>query len=319
MGFGSYVARRLLLIIPTFFLLTILIFILVHLAPGDPLDVMGGMRPAPGWLKDEIRKNFGLDQPLYTQYIIWLSNALRGNLGYSYFSGQWIGVIISDLAWKTLELTLTSQLISIILAIALGVIAAVKKGSKIDNVLSVFSLFGYAMPVFWLALLFILFFALNLGLFPTSGYATIGQPFSLFDHLRYLILPVSVYVIHGVAYNFRLVRSAMIEVLSKPYIITARSKGLSERAVIYKHAFRNALLPVITALGMEMGFLLSGSVVLESIFAWPGLGRFIWNGALSRDYPAVMGSSFIIIIMVLIANVGTDIAYHIVDPRVEYE
>lgn len=319
MGLGSYVARRLLLAIPTFFFITILIFVLIHLAPGDPLEIMGGWRPVPDWLKNEMRKNFGLDQPLHIQYILWLSNALRGNLGYSYFSGQYIGIIISDLSLKTLELALTSQLISLTVAITLGVIAAVKQNSKIDSVLSTSALFGYAMPGFWLALLFVLAFSLYLGLFPTSGYSTIGKPFSIFDHLTYLVLPVSVNVVHGFAYLFRLVRSSMIEVLSKPYITTARSKGLSERIVIYKHALRNALLPVVTVVGMSMGFILSGSVIIESIFGWPGLGNFIYHGALSRDYPAIMGTSFVIVIMVLIANIGTDIAYSIVDPRVKYE
>jgi len=273
----------------------------------------------PAWLKDEIRRQFGLNRPIYEQYFIWLANAIRGNLGFSFASGQFIGVIISDLAWKTLELTLTAQLVSLLIAIILGVIAAQKQNTTIDTVLSSISLFGWAMPLFWLALLMMLTFGLQLNWFPTSGYSTIGQPFSIVDHLGYLVLPVTTMVVSGWAYLFRLVRSSMIEVLSKPYITTARSKGLSERVVIYKHALRNALLPVITVVGITMGGLLGGSAIIESIFAWPGLGRFIVGSAMSRDYPAIMGTSMIIAILVLISNLGTDIAYSLIDPRVQFE
>jgi peptide/nickel transport system permease protein len=222
------------------------------------------------------------------------------------------------LALNTLELTLIAQIVSLAISIILGVIAAVKQNTLFDNVLSSLSLFGYAMPIFWLALLMILTFSLNLNWFPTSGYSTIGIPFSLVDHLRHLALPISTMVIHGWAYQFRLVRSSMIEVLNKPYIITARSKGLSERIVIYKHALRNALLPVVTVVGLTLGFLLGGAAIIETIFAWPGLGRFIVNSAYTRDYPAIMGTSMIIAIMVLLSNLCTDIAYSIIDPRVKY-
>lgn len=319
MGLGSYILRRLLFAIPTFLFITLIIFTLAHLAPGDPIEIMVTTRPMPAWLKDEIRSQFGLNKPIYEQYFIWLANALRGNLGFSFSSGQFIGVIISDLAWKTLELTLTAQLVSLLIAIILGVIAAQKQNTIIDTLLSSISLFGWAMPLFWLALLMMLTFGLQLNWFPTSGYSTIGQPFSIFDHLGYLVLPVTTMVVSGWAYLFRLVRSSMIEVLSKPYITTARSKGLSERVVIYKHALRNALLPVITVVGITMGGLLGGSAIIESIFAWPGLGRFIVSSAMSRDYPAIMGTSMIIAILVLLSNLGTDIAYSMIDPRVQYE
>jgi len=319
MGLLSYVARRLLLAIPTFFFTTLIIFLLAHLAPGDPIEVMSAWKPIPTWLKGEIRRSFGLDKPLYIQYFIWLSNALQGNLGYSYISGQWIGAIILSLAWNTIELMLTAQIVSLIVAVVLGVIAAVKQNSPIDAAISTLSLFGYSMPTFWLALLLIYVFSLNLGLLPTSGYSTVGQPFSLLDHLRHLILPVATMVINNSAYLLRLVRSSMIEVLSKSYIITARAKGLRERTVIYKHAFRNALLPLVTVVGISMGFLLGGSVIIESIFAWPGLGRFIMQAAISRDYPSIMGTSMIIVIMVLLANISVDIAYGIIDPRIRYE
>jgi peptide/nickel transport system permease protein len=318
MGLGSYIARRLIIVIPTFIFITLLVFALIHMAPGDPIRLMLATRPAPQWLIDQIRTNLGYDKPVYVQYFLWLSRLFQGDLGYSFQSGVHVSTLLQAKIWKTLELMLFARAISIILAVFFGVISAVRHYSTLDNVVSTVSLFGYAMPSFWLALLSILILSLGLGWFPTSGYISPGTEYNIWDHIHHLILPVSVIAVSETAYLFRIVRSSMLEVLNQDYIMTARAKGVSEWMVIYKHALKNALMPVITIIGIQMGFLLSGSVVIEQIFAWPGLGRFTVEVAQARDYTSLMGVTIVLAIMVLIANVITDITYAVIDPRVQY-
>jgi len=318
MGLGSYIARRLLVAIPTFLFITLLVFTLIHLAPGDPIRLMLATRPAPQWLIDEIRRNLGYEKPIYVQYFLWLNRLFRGDLGYSFQSGVHVSTLLSAKIWKTVELMLCARALSIVVAVVFGVITAVRHYSILDNVVSTFSLFGYAMPSFWLALLSVLIFSLSLGWFPTSGYISPGTEYNIWDHIQHLILPVTVIAVSESAYLFRIVRSSMLEVLNQDYIMAARAKGVGEWMVIYKHALKNALMPVITIIGIQMGFLLSGSVVIEQIFSWPGLGKFTVEVAQARDYTSLMGVTIVLAIMVLIANVVTDIAYATIDPRVQY-
>ena len=318
MGLGSYIVKRLLIAIPTFFFITVLVFTLIHLAPGDPIRLMLATRPAPQWLIDEIRQNLGLDRPIYEQYFLWLNRLFHGDLGYSFQSGVFISTLIKAKIWKTVELMLCARVLSVVVAVIFGAITAVKHYSALDNVISTISLFGYAMPSFWLALLSILVLSLYLGWFPTFGFISPGTEFDIWDHLRHLILPVGVITLGSTAYLFRIVRSSMLEVLNQDYIMVARAKGVSEWMVTYKHALKNALLPVITIIGIQMGYLLSGSVVIEQIFAWPGLGSFTVEVALARDYNSLMVVVILIAIMVLIANLATDITYAAIDPRVHY-
>jgi peptide/nickel transport system permease protein len=326
MGLRDYVIRRLIVIIPTFFLITLIIFSLIHLAPGDPIDIIyrgphSGLLPAE---KEILRVEWGLDQPIHIQYFSWLSKMLQGNLGFSYINQMSVSNVIIMKIPLTLELMLAAEIISIVVAIVLGVIAAVKHHSIYDAVSSVGALAGYSTPDFWLALMMMLLFSLWLKWFPSSGHQTVGIVFAtpfeaLFDHMKYLILPAVALVVGYTAYLFRMVRSAMLEVLTQDYIMTARSKGVKEWVVIYKHALRNALLPVITYVGYSVGFLLSGAAVIEEIFEWNGLGQLMVASTEVRDYPTLLGLSVFIAIMVLVANLCSDVAYAMIDPRIRYD
>lgn len=327
MTLRTYIIRRVLIIIPMFLISTIIVFSLIHLAPGDPIDLLyrASGHPPPPEVIEQVRKNLGLDQPIYIQYFMWISRMLRGDFGISYHGrmmGQPVITLISSRITPTLELMLTALFVSLVLSVVLGVIAAVKHYSIFDNICSLVALFGYSMPSFWIALILILILSLHLGLFPIFGANTSPSPTDplvyFIDHVWHLILPVSVVSTLNTAYLFRLVRSSMLEVLRHDYITTARSKGLNERIVIFKHALKNALLPVITFVGLSIGFILTGAVVVETIFSWPGLGQLLVNFALGRDYSGIMGLSMIIILMVYFANLCADIAYAMIDPRIKY-
>ena len=324
MTLKTYVIRRLILVIPTFFLISIIIFTLIHLAPGNPAQAMFSGRPVDPEVYQRAVRKLGLDQPIPVQYVKWLSTLLQGDLGYSYVSYRPVIDMVGERIPHTLELMLTAEIVSVTIAIVLGVIAAVKQYSLVDALSSLGAIIGYSTPNFWIALVAIMFFSVQLGWFPISGTQTLGVTFAspfhaLLDHLKHLILPTSILVLGWTAYLFRMVRSSMLEVLRQDYITTARAKGLRERTVIYKHALRNALLPVVTYEGYSIGFLLGGAAVIESIFGWPGLGRFMVIMAQVRDYPTLMGFGMTVAIMVLLANLCADIAYAIVDPRIRYE
>jgi len=324
MGLRDYVIRRLILIVPTFFLISLIWFALIHLAPGDPVQAMVAGHPVDRELMEQLRRELGLDQPLPVQYGIWVSRLLTGNLGYSYISKETVWNLISYRIPYTLEVMLVGEFLSLIIAIVLGVIAAVKNGSLVDASCSVGAIFGYSLPNFWAALMALMIFSRWLGWLPSSGPQTPGMEFSspfaaLADHLQHLILPISIILLTWTAYLFRIVRSSMLDVLRQDYVTTARAKGLRERIVIYKHALRNALLPVVTYEGYALGFMLGGEAVLESIFAWPGLGSFMVDSARNRDYTSLMGLGSIIAIIVLVANLSADIAYALVDPRIRYD
>lgn len=325
MTLRTYVTRRLLVIIPTFFFITLMIFAIIHLAPGDPARVLIGERGliAPEQF-EEFRRRLGLDEPIYVQYFIWLGRLLQGNLGYSFVNNRPVNSLIGERIPNTLELVLAAEIVSVIIAVVLGVIAAVKHYSLTDAFASVSALMGYSTPNFWLAVMAILLFSVRLGWLPTCGTTTLGLTFStpfdaLADHLKHLVLPAGVLVVGWTAYLLRMVRSSMLEVLEQDYIITARAKGLKERVVIYKHALRNALLPVITYEGYSIGYLFGGAAIIESIFAWPGLGQFMVDSALIRDYPTLMGLSVIIALSVLFANLLADVSYALADPRIRYD
>ena len=325
MTLRTYVTRRLLVIIPTFFFITVMLFAIIHLAPGDPARVLIGERGLiPPDQFEELRRRLGLDEPIYVQYFIWLGRLLQGNLGYSFVNNRPVKNLIGERIPNTLELVLAAEVVSVIIAVVLGVIAAVKHYSLTDAFASVSALMGYSTPSFWLAVMAILLFSVRLGWLPTCGTTTLGLTFStpfdaLADHLKHLVLPAGVLVVGWTAYLLRMVRSSMLEVLEQDYIITARAKGLKERVVIYKHALRNALLPVITYEGYSIGYLLGGAAIIESIFAWPGLGQFTVDSALIRDYPTLMGLSVIIALSVLFANLLADVAYALADPRIRYD
>jgi len=324
MTLRTYVIRRLILVVPTLLLISIAIFSIVHLAPGDIAHAIAGRRTPSREVMEQIRREYGLDQPIPVQYLTWLGKVVRGDLGFSYLNNAPVMSLIAPRIKYTAELMLVAEVVSMVIAIVLGVIAAVKHYSIVDALSSLGALIGYSLPDFWIALIAILVFSVRLGWLPIAGVSTVGiefpSPFhALLDHLRYLVLPASILVLGWTAYLFRMVRSSMLEVMRQDYILTARAKGLRERVVIYKHALRNALLPVITYEAFSMGFLLSGAAIIESIFGWPGLGQFFVLIAHRRDLPTLMGLTMIIAVMVLIANLCADIAYAIVDPRIRYE
>ena len=323
MTLRTYIIRRLILIIPTFFFISIVIFTLIHLAPGDPIYAMIGRHPVSAEVMERLRADLGLDQPIPVQYIKWVSKLVQGDLGFSYVSYRPVITMIGEKLTRTLELMLIAEVVSILIAVSVGVIAAVKHYSLTDAACSLGALIGYSAPNFWVALLAILVFAVWLKLLPISGttsFIEFASPIeALLDHLRHLVLPTSILVLTWTAYLFRMVRSSMLEVLRQDYITTARAKGVKERVVIYKHALRNALLPVITYVGFSVGFLLSGAAVIENVFGWPGLGSFMVTIAEIRDYPTLMGLGMIIAIMVLLANLCADIAYALIDPRIRYD
>ena len=321
----TYLARRLILIVPTFFLITLIIFTLIHLAPGDPVSIMVGTNPKiTPEEKDRMIKEFGLDEPIAVQYVAWLTRLFRGDLGYSYAYHQPVWKLVSERVPRTLELMLITEVIGLALAIVLGVVCAVKPYTLTDGVCKLGALIGYSAPSFWLGLLAIALFALNLDWLPSFGVQDYSLTFptifdAWFDHLKHLILPVGILVFGWVAYLFRLVRSSMLEVLRQDYITTARAKGVRERIVIYKHALRNALLPVVTYEGYSLGFILAGASVIETVFSWPGLGKFWVNVAATRDFPTLMALSIIVALMILLGNLVTDVSYAIVDPRIRYD
>lgn len=324
-GLRDYTIRRILSSIPTLFGISILTFTIIHLAPGGPLRFSLALRgDIPVEYLLEIEHRLGLDKPIWMQYLIWLKNILTGNLGTSYIKEVPVIDLISLYAWNTIKLMFSAQILALIIAIPLGIISAIKQDSIVDNVSRFVSLFGVSLPTFWTGLMLIFLISVKLDLLPVFGSHTIGAIYSspidaFLDQASHMVLPVIVLAFSSAALITRLVRSSMLEVLRQDYIMTARAKGLRENIVVYKHALRNALLPVVTVTGMSMGFLLAGATVTETVFAWPGLGRFVVQCTFNRDYPAIMAITMIVALMVVLSNLITDLTYGFLDPRIRYE
>ena len=334
---GRYIIRRLLNLIPVLLGITLLVFAFLHLIPGDPAQVMAGQRANPETVA-ALREQLGLNKPLPLQYLLFLGNLVRFNLGYSIISGA---SIIQEIAarWPaTFELSVAAMLIALILGIPAGVLAAVRKNSPIDNLTMTASLIGVSMPVFWLGLLLIYLFAVNLqwlppglrlsqdaalNFKPITGFYVLDSLLQLNlkvlkDVLAHLLLPALTLSTISLAIVARITRSAMLEVLSQDYIRTARAKGVLERGVIFKHALKNALLPVVTIIGLQFGGLLAGAILTETIFSWPGIGAWIYDGILNRDYPVVQGGIVFVAVAFVLINLLVDISYALLDPRIQY-
>jgi peptide/nickel transport system permease protein len=319
---GGYVLRRLLISVPVLIGVTVLIFIFINVAPGDPVEMM--FPPIQGGVADEeykerLRERLGLNEPLPVRYLKWLREIATGNLGYSILTGRSVRSLIAVHLRSTLELALAAYLISLVVGVSFGVISALKQYGLFDYVFTVLSLASLSVPGFFLGLVFIYVFGVRLHLLPTSGMQTLGQPFSWGDHLLHLIMPAVVLGTALTATLARYARSSLLEVLGQDYVTTARGKGLKERVVVLRHAFRNAMLPVITILGLRLPFLIGGAVIIEQVFVWPGMGLLTVRAVLEKDYPVLMGVSLLIAIVVLLGNLMTDIAYAYVDPRIRYE
>jgi len=310
----GYIVRRLVALVPTLLLVSTIVFAIMHTIPGDPIDVMYGAEGISVEVRAAVERKLGLDQPIAAQYVRWLGRLMIGDWGFSFINGQPVfGTIIQKLP-ATLLLAVSSMLIALLISTPLGIVAAINRNTGIDYMAMVFALLGISIPGFWMAIMLVLVFALRLRWLPSIGFVSpIESPF---DALKHLLLP-SVALGTSLAGTFtRLIRSSLLEVLGQDYVRTARAKGQTERTVILGHALRNAIIPVVTVIGMWFGFLLAGSVVIETIFAWPGVGQLLVNSILSRDYPVVQNVVLIVSISFVLVNLAVDILYTFLDPRI---
>jgi peptide/nickel transport system permease protein len=316
----TFLARRLIQGIFALFIITILCFILTRLS-GDPMSQYANKPGITPEARQQIRIKLGLDKPIHVQYIRWLEQALQGNLGDSLFSHQPVSLLISQRLPMTLILMLTAEIITIFISLALGILSAVRQYSFTDNLITSLSFIGYSMPIFFIALGLMLIFAvrfkaMGLPYLPTG--ADVWDQKNLFELIRHMVLPVTCLVIIQTAGYARYVRASMLEVLGQDYVRTARAKGLSSRKVLFRHALRNAALPFITIIGLDIPFLLGGALVTESIYAWPGMGRLFWEYAMRSDFPVVLGILLIVSTAVVIFSILTDVAYTFIDPRIRF-
>lgn len=313
-----YVVRRLLQAIPTLLGITIISFAIIHLAPGDPIQIF--TFGIPNLTQADIanlRHQYGLDQPIYIQYLNWLLQVAQLNFGNSFVTHRPVMEIIGQRAGNTLQLAGASLLLGVVVGVAIGAYSALRHGTIADGLFRVVAVIGSAVPSFWLGLIFILVFAVHWRLFPSGGMVTLGvaSP-SVGDRLRHLFPPALILSLGTIAGTSRLVRTETLETLGQDYVRTARAKGLGEGAVVLAHVLRNSLLPVMTIIGGSLPFLLGGAVLIESIFSWPGLGRLAVDSAFSRDYPVSMGLLVIASALVVIGNALSDVLYTLVDPRI---
>ncbi|MEJ2164928.1 MAG: ABC transporter permease [Desulfobacterales bacterium] len=309
---GKHLLRRLILLVPVLLIVSLLISSLIYFSPGDPVRVMLGLR-ANEEAVAKIRAELGLDRPYYVRYLHWLKNTVQGNLGRSLQRNEPVLDLILEHLPATLELTLFAVVVAVLLAIPAGVISATRANSWIDNLISLGSLFWISMPGFWVAMIAILLLSLHFGLLPISGR---GGPIWTAEGLRYLLLPGLILGIRQVAIISRLVRAGMLEALGEDYVQTARSKGLAESMVVYKHALRNAMIPTVTIFGLQIPEMLSLSVIIETVFAWPGMGRMLVDAVLKRDYTLVQGTVLLYALIVIIINLVVDLLYATIDPRI---
>ncbi len=315
---GRYIAKRLLVAVPVLFGISVVIFLLVRLIPGDIIDVLLGSETAlsPA-AREQLRKTLGIDQPLYLQYLTWLGGVLHGDLGRSLRTGQPVMANLLHRLPITFELTLLATLLSLLFSVPLGMISALRRNSWTDFVVRLFGLFGLSLPNFWLATMLILvasvYFHWSASLIFVSFFT------NPIENLSQMFLPALSLALALSAVVMRMTRSSMLEVLSQDYIKTARAKGLGERAVLFRHALRTALLPIVTIVGIQIGNLLGGAVVVEQIFGLPGMGSLLLNGIYQRDYPTVQAGVLVLALVFVFANLIVDVLYGFLDPRIQYQ
>ena len=343
-----YIIRRLVQAIPMMFLVSIVLFILVHVTPGGPLTGLSGQRRIRPEKAAQLKRQFGLDQPITVQYLVWLvgndwmkvdadgdgikesygtrKGILRGDFGISFKTRNPALVEIARRLPNTIYLMSITLLVVAIVAIPIGIISAIKQYSFFDIFVTTASFMGQAIPEFWLGLILILVFFAWLNnpitgepLFPAGGMKTLGADFSLWDRVHHLILPVTMGMVGWVAWYSRFLRSSMLDVIHQDYIRTARAKGVAERTVQFKHALKNAAIPLVTILALDLPYIFSGSLYVEILFSWPGMGRLYYNSAVGRDYPILLAILIISAGLMILSNLLADIAYGILDPRIRYE
>jgi len=337
-----YVIRRLIQSIPTLFGITLISFLMMLAAPGDPVTLITFNPTATAEGTAQLRRQLGLDQPPLVQYLYWLigndwvkidvdgdgagdvygtrHGFLRGDLGQSLQHKRSVLELIVERVPATLKLTLTSLIVGYVIGIPLGILSAIRSRTWFDQVTRVFSVVGNAIPAFWLALLMIIVFSVNLGWLPMSGMRDITRPdASGLDQIRYMIMPVFVLALGIIATVSRYMRAEVMEVLGQDYVRTARAKGLQNRTIVVHHVLRNALIPIAALLGPALGSLLGGAVIIEQVFAWPGMGRLVVNGVFQRDYPLIMGSVVLGAVLYILGVLLSDILYAWIDPRIRLE
>lgn len=316
----TYIIKRLLQTIPTLIAISFLVFSILYITPGDPVYLMLGSSETQNVdpeVYEAVRKELGLDEPFFVRYFDYLKNALKGDLGRSYITNEDVFDTVMKRMPATLQLTFSALFLAIIVAVPLGVLAALKHNSIWDNIATMFATIGVSLPGFWFGLILILFFSLRLGWLPSFGKAYMDD--GILTFFKHLILPASALGLSLAATLTRMTRSTMLDVLDQDYIKFARAKGLKERTVIYSHALRNALIPVVTVLGTQFGSLLGGAVVTETVFAWPGVGRLAVNAISKRDFPMIQGNTLIICTGFILVNLLVDILYCVLDPRITYD
>ncbi len=313
----GYVVQRMLSLLPVLLGVTLLVFLVMQLAPGDPAQIMLGPKATETSLA-QLRHELGLDQPLHVQYARWLGRVLQGDWGRSIQLKREVLPFILDRYRNSAYLMLLAVLLACSVGIPTGVISAIRQYKLDDRVAMVFVLVGFSMPIFWLGIIMQIVFGLKLGILPVSGMQSPGQT-GLFDLIKHLILPAVALTTGATAIIARMTRSSMLEVIRQDYIRTARAKGLDERLTISRHALKNALIPVVTVVGMQVGYLLGGDILIEMVFSYPGIGLAMVNGILARDFPLVQGAILLVASSYVLVNLAVDIAYAYLDPRIHYE
>jgi peptide/nickel transport system permease protein len=311
-----YLIRRLAQTLLLLLVVSLLVFALVTQAPGGP-GILLDRNMGPAEIA-QMRAILGLDQPLHVQYVRWLAQVLRGNFGVSYQAGLPVLEIIGQMLPNTLLLSGAALVLALVVAIPAGILSAARPSSKVDHAVTLLALFGISLPTFWLGLMLIVLFSIVLGWLPPGGLRTIGAPLSALDLARHLVMPALVLGSASMALFARYTRSSVMAVLREDYVRTARAKGLAEGAVVYRHALRNALLTIVTVIGVQLPRLIGGAAVTETVFAWPGMGSLAVRAAFERDYPMIMGITLVISAVVAVSSLLVDVLYVYIDPRIRY-
>lgn len=308
----GFVAKRFLLTIPAMLAMSVLVFAIIRLVPGDPALVILGLRATPESVA-ALRRDFRLDEPIWVQYVHWLGQVLRGDLGIDYRTHEPIRDQLLTRLPVTLEMAILAMLMSIVMAIPLGILAAVRRGPA-EAGATTLGLLGISIPDFWLGVMLILLMALVLGWLPSSGYVPLRA--SVWDNVRHMLLPSFTLAVNLAAVLTRTTRAAVLDALGRPYVQTARAKGLHERAVVFGHVLKNAAVPIVTVLGLQLGYILGGAIIIEQIFALPGVGRLTLNAVLERNYPVIQGAVLLVTFLFMLVNILTDALYALLDPRI---
>jgi peptide/nickel transport system permease protein len=332
----AYIIRRIFIMIPTLLGVSVIVFFMLHLTPGDPAELLMGERASEEALQD-IREHLGLNKPVYVQYGIFLKQLLQGDLGETIWTRQKVWIEVKQRFPATIELSVVALFISCVLGMLLGIISATKQYSIFDYLSMLGALIGVSMPIFWLGLVFMLIFSLNLGWLPMSGRLSIGIELETItnfyvldailtanweafrDALWHIIMPAFTLSTIPTAIIARMTRSSMLEVLRQDYIKTAKAKGLSQFKVVFKHALRNALIPVVTTIGLQFGVLLCGAILTETIFAWPGVGKWIYDAVMQRDYMVIRGGTLFLASIFIVINLCVDVLYAVINPRIKVQ